>query len=67
LQVIWIRDWPQEVLIQQAEYFINHLRVAENTSLKAREALAMAIANMHRWVHSRNAFVSFQCLKARKI
>nr|CAB3238692.1 dynein heavy chain 8, axonemal-like [Phallusia mammillata] len=46
-QVIWIRDWPQEVLIQQAEYFINDHRVAHDTSLKAREALAMAIANMH--------------------
>ncbi|CAK8694917.1 unnamed protein product [Clavelina lepadiformis] len=46
-QVIWIRDWPQEVLVQQAEYFINHNMVAHDTSRKTREALTMAIANMH--------------------
>ena len=34
--------------MQQAEYFINSNKVAHNTSHKTREALTMAIANMHR-------------------
>ena len=36
--------------MQQAEYFINSNRVAHDTSHKTREALTMAIANMHRWI-----------------
>ncbi|XP_077973667.1 uncharacterized protein LOC120348568 isoform X2 [Styela clava] len=46
-QIIWIRDWPQEVLIQQAEFFINNENVAKEASSKTREYLTMAIANIH--------------------